>query len=84
MIEPNYDLIRPEIMRALKDYGEKHRATGGFLRSVLENDLMQAFGRADEDNVVALFHIVNYIYNEMPSRCWGSREAVDAWLKEKT
>jgi len=53
---------------------------GGFLRAVLENDLREAFGRADLINREALFDIVAYIYNECPAVCWGSREKVQAWL----
>jgi len=61
---------------------------GGFLCSVLANDLSQAFVRADIYNRMALFEIVSYVYNSTPADCWGSYEAVNAWLgkfrKEET
>lgn len=63
---PNYDCIKPETLASLKRYAEQRIPTGGFLQAVLENDLMQAFHRADEENCEALFHICAYIYNELP------------------
>jgi len=57
--------------------------TGGFLRSVLANDLMEAFGRADIYNRKVMFDICSYIHNHMPMTSWGSYEIVDEWLKRK-
>lgn len=54
---------------------------GGFVRSVLCNDLSGACMRADMSNRSMLFEIVQYVYNELPSDCWGSEEKVDAWEK---
>lgn len=47
---------------------------GGFLESVLSNDLFGAIGQADRQNIVALKDIVMFIYNQVPSNAWGSRE----------
>lgn len=57
--------------------------TGGFLRAVLENNLMQAMGRADAENRRDLFEICGYVYNDMPARSHGSPEKVRAWLTQK-
>ena len=57
--------------------------TGGFLRAVLENNLKEAFGRADEEAVVQMKEIVAYCYNQIPCNCWGSPEKVSAWLNRK-
>lgn len=54
--------------------------TGGFLYAVLTNDLSGAFGRADQENTAAMREIVAYVYNKIPSACWGSPEKVSAWL----
>ena len=51
------------------------------MRVVLENDLTEAIGRADEENILILKDIVGYIFNELPMTCWGSKEKVKAWLK---
>ena len=53
---------------------------GGFVRAVLQNDLAQAMGRADVENRHRLFDIVSYIYNWVPSDCWGSPEKVEDWF----
>ncbi len=52
---------------------------GGFLTAVLSNDLKEAFGRADDINLDHMKEIVVYCYNEIPSNCWGSREAMADW-----
>ncbi len=78
-------MIPDELKRGLDDYAQHGTPTGGFLRAVLANDLMEAVGRADDNNVRLLKEICSYIYNEMPSRhtgCWGSYEAVDAWIEK--
>ena len=55
---------------------------GDFLTAVLHNDLMEAFGRADMHNRLAMFDITRLLYNDVPSPCYGSREACDAWSRE--
>jgi len=63
------------------DYYAKYRVpTGSFLLAVLSNDLMEAIGRADEENRDNLFEICDYIYNHMPFECHGSPEKVKSWL----
>ena len=66
---------------SLEAYASKGVPTGGFLRAVLENDLTEAIGRADEHNIRAIQNIVSWVYNEAPSICHGSSEKVEAWLE---
>ena len=66
---------------SLLRYANSGIPTGGFLYYVLSNDLFGAIGRADENNIMALHDICSYIYNKMPSTCWGSREIVGEWLE---
>lgn len=54
---------------------------GDFLEAVLENNLMEAYGRADETNTYAMLQIVTFVYNYMPAPCHGSPEKVAAWIK---
>ena len=58
----------------------EHTPTGGFLRAALENDLKETCFCADDRNQALLYLIVKYLYNEIPSKCWGSPEKVQAWL----
>ena len=73
--------IRDEMLEKLNAYAERHEPVGGFLRAVLENDLQLAVGRADASNLYNLPAYMIYLYNEMPSPCWGSPEKVKAWLE---
>ena len=56
---------------------------GGFLTAVLENNLMEAMGRADESSKINLCEICRYIYNDIPSNAHGSPASVQAYLKAK-
>jgi len=64
----------------IKRYVENRYDPGSFMRAVLENNLKEACLCADDLNRLALFSIVSYCYNEIPSNCWGSPEVVEAWL----
>ena len=55
---------------------------GGFLMAVLENDFMEACGRADDTNSECLKAYAMFLYNYVPSNCKGSPEAVAAWLAD--
>jgi hypothetical protein len=56
---------------------------GGFLMSVLANDLTEACLRADSINKSLLFEIVSWIYHRAPAECHGSYEKVNNWLDSK-
>ena len=56
---------------------------GSFLTAVLENNLSEAFGRADLESQATMFSLVSYLYNHAPIGCKGSAEAVKAWQKER-
>jgi len=75
--------VIPERMRSgLELYVKDHIEPGDFLTAVIRNDLKEAIGRADDENMAVLPAYVNYFYNHAPSPCWGSKEKMDAWLKE--
>jgi len=61
-------------------YGVK---PGHFLTAVIENDLREAYGRADEANTMAMRDIMRFFYNDAPSSCWGSPAACKEWIKIK-
>jgi len=72
-----------EVIEDLRHYVERGQPTGDFLQAVLENNLRESFGRADEWNRSNMFLIVSYCYNYLPALCWGSPEKVTAWLDFK-
>lgn len=54
---------------------------GDFLQAVLRDSLVDALGRADEENRALIWHYANMLYNAFPARgmAWGSTEAVAEW-----
>lgn len=69
-----------ELQEGLVLYVTGRLETGGFLRACLENNLTEAISRADMRSVVCLHAVMRFIWNELPSRCWGTPEKVQAWL----
>lgn len=73
----------PEHMHgAMLRWIEHGISPGGFLTAVLENNLREAVARADMINIRRLSDYVRYLYNDAPSGCWGSPEAVRAWHRQ--
>jgi hypothetical protein len=68
---------------SIRRYVDHGIPTGGFLRAVLANDLMQAVGRADESSLANLAEIARYIYNDIPANAHGSYEKVDEYSAAK-
>lgn len=63
-------------------YVETGRPTGDFLGACLSNDFMEAIGRADENSLAHIADIAAFIYNKIPSACWGSRKIVFNWMEK--
>jgi hypothetical protein len=72
----------PDIKERIGAYVQQGVPPGGFLEAVLAHDLFEAFGRADENNIAAMFGIVSYIYNDVPSTCHGSYDRVRSWIEQ--
>lgn len=72
--------IPGHMKESIERYAKDHHCVGGFLQAVLENDLKEACGRADEGNQKLLFEYCRLLYNEVPSACWGSPDKVKEWL----
>ena len=71
-----------DIKASLDRYVNDKIPTGGFLEAVLSNNLVEAVGRADSNNIQRIPEIVKYIYNNLPSNCWGDKETVTKWLSK--
>lgn len=74
--------LEDRFIGGLRRYADCGIEPGHFLRACLENNLREAVGRADPAAMAQLAVIVAYIYNEIPGNCWGSPDAVDAWLSQ--
>ncbi len=75
-----YPTIPLRTQQTLKRYVEDGLEPGGFLTSVLCNDLMGAIARADSENIVALKSICQFVYNEIPGSAWGSPNQMKTWI----
>ena len=67
---------------ALTEFIERGIPVGGFLHSVLSNDLFGALGSADGDNLPALKDITGWIYMNAPQSCWGTEAKVLRWIAD--
>ena len=70
------------MMEGLELYIAAGVEPGGFLERVLCNDLVGAFSKADSHNQRNLIAYASYLYNEAPSKCWGSQSHYDNWIKK--
>lgn len=70
-----------DICESLDAYVQQRRPLGSFLQAVIENNFMEAVGRANSRNVEQLPAIAGYVYQNMPSMCHGSPARYAAWLK---
>ena len=76
-------LVPLSIINSLDIYVNHRIKTGSFLRAVLENNLVDAVGRADYNNIRILPEIVQYCHDNLPHNCWGSSKIVKEFLKTK-
>lgn len=75
--------VPARMMKGLILYARDHIRPGDFLCAIISNNLSEAVGRADEENLHNLPAFIGWLYNEAPSRCWGSPERMEAWLAER-
>lgn len=70
----------PEHMReAISLYVLDGVPVDGFLQAVLSNDFMQAFAKADSENTYSMHGWARFLYNHVPSACFGSPESYENW-----
>jgi len=76
-----YPTITEEAQQAILDYVNKGEDPGGFLNSVLCNDLVNAVGRAGDQEFAMIRDLVNFVYKNMPYETWGNHKAVAAYQR---
>lgn len=81
MIARGRHLVPPHMWGGIERYFLKRIPPGGFLSALLSNDLMEAFGCADDENASAMQNWCRFLYNYAPRGSYGSPEAFMNWLK---
>jgi len=71
--------MKTSTKRAIDNHVDFGYETGNFVYAVLTNNLKEAVGRADLENLQDLHEIVSYCYCQIPSMAWGSVAEVDLW-----
>ncbi len=79
MVKIDYSTFPGHCEGGMRRWIENAIPPGHFLTAVLENNLKEAIGRADDVNQRLLPDIVKWIYNNAPFMCWGSPEKVKEW-----
>ena len=62
------------------EYILEGREVGGFLQSVIKNDLFEALARADAINLDSLHNYMIFFHNYAPKHCFGSPDAYARWI----
>ncbi len=74
------EMLPPHMRGAMQRYIERGIPPGSFLEAVLSNDLMGAYGKADDDNRAAMRDYAVFLYSYSPSGCHGSPSKVSNWI----
>lgn len=59
-----------------QEHGTHPDQLGSFVRALLTNNLKDAVGFADDENLAALKETVGWVYFNVPGPLWGSRDAL--------
>lgn len=78
-----FDDLPCNVMDALWEYERKHSRPFAFVVALLENDLSAAIVAGDDYNLDYLVPVVQMMRAELRADCWGSKSAVEAWLRGK-
>lgn len=74
----NPDNLPSSMVGALIAYAKHGAPLGGFLTALVENNFINVVSSADSTNSRLLKEYALFLYNELPSPCWGSKEKVKA------
>lgn len=76
-------LIPTHLFNGLREYVVMGLKPGGFLTSVLCNDLSGAVQRAHGPTAfLSLPALVMFVNNFCPTKCWGSMKKIEAWTHQ--
>lgn len=79
----DYTKLPKRLRSGAKRYIEQGIKPGGFLTAVIQNNLKEAVGKADDEMIRVIPSIVGWFYNEAPYDCWGSKNDMRKWIQLK-
>jgi hypothetical protein len=82
--DPLYEEVPEEVIDALIAYGRDRKDPESiFLFYCLANDFCNAVCSYSGKKSLVLRGIAKFIFNELPSMCWGSETAVRRWRGDR-
>jgi hypothetical protein len=72
--------IPDKMMPSIELYIKEGVPPGDFLTAIICNDLKEACGRADNENIRNLPAYAAFFYNNAPADCHGSKEIMKKWI----
>lgn len=68
-MDNEFTYVPPHIREGIRNYIENKTPLGGFLSSMLSNNLRGTLEKADEINQKHIYSIYRWFYNHSPSGC---------------
>lgn len=81
MREVDYSILPEHMQGGARRYIERGISPGSFMRAVLENNFLEAFKRADDENTERMKDWARWIYNECPRDAHGDPDTVSEWIE---
>ena len=81
--ESKYKDLPQHMQEAMRDYIEKGKPTGAFLKALMSNNLVLTFMYADPINRDRIKDFITFLLSNAPRNSWGSEELVDNWIASK-
>lgn len=75
--------VPPSVIESIQKYLKDGIRPGSFVVACLENNLTQAFIRADEKNLPCIGAIVGWLLDNAPANAWGSPAIVKRYMEKK-
>lgn len=79
----DYGLVPQKYVESVRMWIERGEYPGEFVTSVLENNLVSTVITADRDSIDHIRDMVEFLLSQAPRECWGSREKMTLWHKDK-
>lgn len=76
----DYSRLPPHLREGIKQYVEAGIEPGRFWKAALADKLHDAVVSADPETLTHLLDVVHFMYWELPSSLWGSKQVVEAWI----